>query len=589
MRGRVAWCALAGAILVFWGVFYLPYSYPPQHPSSSPSYTAGFNNRISIAITILASLTVAGYLFFRRSPVRSGLLNTETPPDKIPFRDFSIVAAIYALVLTAISIIAALSPTYMMADARYFLHLISEIQFFGRHPYSDFDYAYGPALLYIPVWFYRAFAWTGITLEISYYFITNVMMLAGLFLLYWLINQLYAERRLNRWLFGAIGLGSLYLTLGANGTYTRFLFPFAALLFLRRLTNFWQIIFYLALCQWIAASISPEIGAAFFAGSCVYALARGFSSTLLVLGPTLGLLIALFSFGSPFLYSIREFSSGALSWVIVPYPPMLGYLFCVIVLAPTAVVAVWRSGRHDRAVIAGYYFCGLALTPAALSRCDFVHLMFNGMGMILLASAQWRAYARQWQTAAIAALAVMLFAFLGMWLVVSRHELLNPTYEAVTALTPPGVLARIADGFPPLKRENQKLSRIVVHPVSSLPEQLKHEGVATPWQLDKWSDAFLAKWGTHRPEFYTDFINVATPEGGEVKSRALLKEQWAIVPRSPSTWLPDRATLSVRFLYPLTYKEERPPYSAAQTTLDVLRDNFHAVSQCGDYLIYKRN
>ncbi len=595
-RSVVLWSAFG--VAVYLGIFQLPFLFPPTHPSSSESYAAGFRNNVSEVVILLASLCVLANSWWGPQSKTAPL----TAP-KIAASTFLWIAAIYVAVLSVVALIVSPASDYFNADAGYFIHVVNNVVFDGSKPYTGFEYAYGPLLLYPAVWLYRIVGWTGISAVACYFLFAICAMVAGLYFLFWLIRELYPRFPQNKWLFMVIGITTLHVNLGVNESYFRYLIPFVALVFLRRvetvasayrpLARSLFLAAYLAICACVTMLISPDVGLAFAAGATAYSLIRArFDSgayAISLCGPALGALTAVSFFGSGFFHSVGTFSAGYLNLVIVPYPLLVAYLIGVIALAPLAVGASLRSGTRDGAILAGYYVCGLALAPGALGHCDFGHVFFNGMGMILLAFRRLAICPARVQNSCIALLGVLLLCFQFVWLNAARHELLNASFDTATTFIPAQTRARLAKAIPYLDREGKKLRKLKPAIPLEFPPALAGAKIAAPWDLDRPTDALLRRNGARKPEFFNGFANVAAPEAEDVKIRALGDARWALTPPAEPQLLPSRAFLREWFLFPLSYRQVRSPYPVGDRTWDFLRSHFQDAGKIGRYTLWKRN
>lgn len=574
-------------VVVGYGIFLLPFRFPPTTPSISQSWVAGFNNQVSIATTLVASLVVflCSWFLFER-PAESGFL-TYPVQTKIPARLVWFAAGIYGVILGTIAVTCLVSYRYLHSDIRYLLDPAVKVSEFGLKPYRDFDFAYGPLILYPPIVLRALLGWTGISLEACYYLTTIGVMIGGLWLTAWVIDELVPDKKIKTILFVGTTLTTINITMGSNGTVLRSLAPFALLLSLRHLGNRFraenQIVY--ALCMGVSVClysvfgflISPELGLAFCCSAICWAVVSGLVGSkwllIVVAAPIIALWSAGFIYGHNIFATIRMYSGGGMNWVVVPYSLMILYLASLIILIPTGVVSVLKSRTADAPTFASLYCLGLCLLPAALSRCDFGHLLLNGMGVFILATAHLAHYSRRVNYFWLVSLVAVLLAFEGMLFFISKHSLALELYDALDKSFP-GERFRSQEKYPV--------------PIRELPAELSGDSVLLPWSVDKTTERILLDAHAIVPSYYTDFILVATAADEQRKIDEVARQKWILTPTSPNFDNWDRSFVQKYFLYPVNYRELHASYKSGRNTFSYILDHFEEVRRIGDYTLYRR-
>jgi hypothetical protein len=206
------------ATLALFLVFWLPYHVPVQ-PSVSDSYLFGFSNK---TFEVLLLLFVAALVISERGlalglPGRAASLPI---PQRTLFGVLAVVAAVCAVMYFLTRGLSGYDESRYLIDR---VRLLAE----GRTPYREFEFAYGPLLLYGPLAIARMF---GIGIESGYYAFWSLTATLGYYLLYQTINRIDFPCSRKRTIFLVFSLGVMpgLLNTGANYTLLRFVLPAAA-------------------------------------------------------------------------------------------------------------------------------------------------------------------------------------------------------------------------------------------------------------------------------------------------------------------------------------------------------------------------
>jgi hypothetical protein len=383
------------------GVFILPYLFPPASAILSASSLAGFNNSLAYAwyvgALVLAAYALAGQVSgdgAREAFEGTGPLFVAPP------------VAVIAVMAAHLGLFVALyarthgfvfgEPLYFQ-DAAYRMHA-------GSVPFVDFVFFYGP-LLISPVVFLAGYV--GIPAAYGIYYVASY--LAGLYLLYVVLAALLGRKRqLVAW-YCVFAIGFFNPITGLNYTLGRFLLPIVTLL------ASWRCYQAPSTGRWLGAVAlmtaaflcSPDIAVVALASVLVLcgllcwidgrdrrlttsaAVLAGIPVGALVLAG--GLMRFIDGTWRPlvgYLRPIVTFSAGGWNTPIDPSLPALA-LIAATVLTVARLWRAWRDCRGTRlaALLAAYGVMVVLMQRAGLGKADVVHLAFSGLPAFLPAAA----------------------------------------------------------------------------------------------------------------------------------------------------------------------------------------------------------
>jgi hypothetical protein len=384
------WAALALASA--FAIFVLPFSFPPRIPVAAEAYAAGQNNRIAaIAAGLLSLLAALGCLLWRcRHP------HNPTVPEQtsLSWRWHAAGQATAAAFTLTLGAFMARTPDYY-GEAAYFLAQLETGLRLHRVLYREFEFAYGPILYWWPALWIKALTPSFLSAPAAYVLSLTLMQMAGVALLFYVVDALPMARRLKAIAFATFVLGSLSPTLGLNYTLFRFLFPLAAMVLLSRQQRVWLASLVAAAGVALNFGVSPEMGLGFTAAALAYSLFRTVDSGRRWQWQWLGVGVAGLAGGAAFallcapdyFLTMRNLAHGGFNLIIAPEPRTLVLVIAVVALAPLAVTRWWRAGQKPGAetgMLLGIYCIALAMIPVALGRCDSIHAYFNGLAAFLL-------------------------------------------------------------------------------------------------------------------------------------------------------------------------------------------------------------
>jgi hypothetical protein len=385
------------ATLALFLVFWLPYNVPVQ-PSVSDSYLFGFSNKTFEVLLLLfvAALVISERGLAPRLPGRAASL-------PIPQRTLLAVLAVVAAVCAVMYFLSRGLGGY--DESRYLIdrvRLLAE----GRTPYREFEFAYGPLLLYGPLAIARMF---GIGIESGYYAFWALTATLGYYLLYETINRIDfpCSRKRSIFLVFSIGMMAGLLNTGANYTLLRFVLPaFFALLLHRSVGDGGSLrrhIRSLLLVVLFTAAIevvSPELAIAYALGGLGVLAVYGRLSEparLAVYGMSVVLLgfLAYCSNRLGVFDTLKDFAGGGYNFPIIPAPHILLLIFCIFMSAGYVV-----ARRRSKAAPDGMVFLiatAVPALPAALGRCDEGHALLCAFGLTLAGTILAAGDARVWR------------------------------------------------------------------------------------------------------------------------------------------------------------------------------------------------
>jgi len=264
----------------------------------------------------------------------------------------------------------------------------------GSRPYIDFEFSYGPLLLYPQYWVWLALRPLGVSIFSVYYLIYAAETVLGLRLLVFVVDRLNMLRGLKNAMFAMLAVIAVtQVAMGLQYTLVRFTAPLALLLGVlelrSRTTNRFTVAAMAVGALVLAAAISPEIGIALLIGllaAFVFRVLRGDRASWV---PVIGLCIA--ALGLAWVVAshstFADVAGGAMQFPVSPGLPAVLYLGCMLLLA----WAAGASARDDDPSIAslqvGWLAATLVLGAVALGRADWGHVLLNGLGAFLAAPA----------------------------------------------------------------------------------------------------------------------------------------------------------------------------------------------------------
>jgi hypothetical protein len=381
----------------------------PLSPSAADSYVFGYNNTVGIALIFIL---IAGGVVWTKG-FNLTFLSSRQPQA---LSNLTLILALIAVLCGCMSMYlfagryGGFGESYYLIDR---IFLLSQ----GKVPYRDFEFAYGPGLLYGPLILKHV-----LPLDIcqAYYLFWLINCLLGTLLLFKSVNLVNYPTDAKETIFLLLFFAGLFsiVRMGTNYTFLRFSCPVFFVLVIQRVLNrpglrakLLGVLLSLAFTA-ILILISPEIAIAFaFASVCICLFSRSEQALLRV--PTLAVLSVAFShvFWAAarlrILDTLLADGGGAISFPILIAPHIVVYLVALFVCA-CYIFRRWRNRRIDDNTL-GLLAFSLPLVAAALGRCDPGHVFWNGLAIFLASMCYVSNYPRAWRAYRIA---FVLFVFL---------------------------------------------------------------------------------------------------------------------------------------------------------------------------------
>lgn len=597
----------------FFLIFILPWHMPVKGPIDSQSYVFGFSNataHLGLALTL-------GALFLAR---------LFTPPlnssDRLLFRGLLISPArrskgllitLLACITLTLFIVGGwwhLLPFGFFGESAYFLTRL-DMMTMGRIPFRDFDYGYGPAMLWIP--FLLSKASLGLIKIDTAYILTVLLFFAlGLLAMESILRRFGISDRARGILLFFGTLATLNITLGVIYTPLRFIYPLWAICILHQSLSSSD-----ARKGWIAAFALPfaglmlgaEIGLVTCIGSLVGILwclrsgephlaSRSFA-VLAALAACLGI------FGPGYFKMILFFGGGAYNFPIFPAPYILSILLVGCWILPRLSDAAWTGNdNHASLCISLLFSLGLFL-PAVLGRCDPGHVICNGIGILIFGlGAVIYERRRRWMIViTAAALIILTTSQLAFW---NHYDgLIMNALSTRRALEDHQSEIRVAEWLveDQLSKEPNHdrftwAKRLPFSP--DLLELLKYPSIAVPRGGSEDIDRFLKASGRYYPEYFVPpFDGIFTPDTVAKKINGLKNADILLVPGSffQNMETADKdlygkgwsAFLTGLFLFPVNCPAVNEPFLQDAIIARYISSNYQVVGNFRDYLILKHN
>ena len=595
------------ALLVYYALFRLPFSFPPHQRLMSASYAFGFNNGVAIlAMTGMLGLVALLSLIRRRAAI---VLPISFPKKRAREAKrserlaFAIAAACYTGLTLAMYMYNVRSAPALMWETRHLLHRTWLMDLYGLHPYTEVAAEYGPILTYAPSWMYWLLRPLGASHELAYFACHLLLNLAGLWCGWYVLSRAVMPPRARVVAFVLVAIAGFGPWMGVNGVLIRYLFPFAALLLGHRV-----IALMLSRLRFIAwwggavASIllllvgnillSPEIGVAFaltWFGYAVLMSRRDLRILAVSLIAVAGAALLCWLFLPAAYYgTLLRFSEGANNLPLLPAPHLLLYILTLFILVPQLLAASVKGPQLGD--VGGASICGalgilcIVMAPGALGRCDPPHVLLYGMGvsmllMIHLANISRRAFAAY----AIAYGLVFIFLInvvnllvfygVGPKTVISRHPLRNLAqrfrYASGTSHADAKTLSAL-DRYPRLGL-----------PFASFGDAAVEKYVVTSGKLD--------------PEYYVAIVGVYSPAALERKLRDVGRAEYLLIPNflrddgsPPNPCGGYLKGLRQWFLYPVSLPCRADPLDPLASVKSFIADHYMPVEQVGSWWVLRR-
>ena len=576
-------------------IFILPL-YVPVKPilAVSASYLAGFNN--SVAIYGAAGLSALVFLIT--------LILRERGPDaylgddyaRLTGRFVASVVGASASVLALLSWIVAASQNRYLGDAGYIIEQATVRRDTGRALYTQLEFAYGPLLLLPEVWLSRLLHCSMTT---AYYITFVIESSLGLLMLAWILNELPIRTSLKQAGLAILAFGAITPHLGLNYTFFRMISPLAVLLFATRGRVLWRCLLLLTAGEILELLISPELGLAMSIGVLTFGFLRawqeGWRWLATAIVPVGVLATLLLTFGRPYLVMAATFSSGGLSLPVGPYPHILILVAALVWLVPVGLARIVGLRDPGSARLLAFYAASLALMPAALGRCDPLHVLFDGIGILVLSLIEVSRTSRRVRLGWAACLLVLAlwnhYVNLGVFEVRSAAVLRQTVMRPLPRLLRKPVARILSHGKPyvrglllaPAKAEYHLDTSILNGIVGSAP-------VVTPIDISPAVEDDLKQSHHYSPTYYAFWVDMMNPTGEHRSIEDTNRFQWMLL---PSDFEGGGQQLPRDLWYfqgvQIPYRQRKPIlYYPGTAFVQNLKDRWAAVQTFGPYTLYRQ-
>lgn len=616
------WAVGATAALVALGVFLLPWFVPAAiRPITSDSQALGFNNRVALVSLALGCLAIVALAQLWRARC-CGVSSVPEPvvlfeaanKDEGVSRVLLLVLSLAAV--AAVAITATVYRSTPVTDSGYFydrlLYLVN-----GSRPFVDFEFSYGPLLLYPPYCLWLVLRGIGVTLATSYYVVLAVAQVLGIGMTAYLLNHLRMTRAVRNGTLSIVVVTMLVNpSLSLNYTPLRFLTPFALMIAVLTLSERSVLLRVFAPAGAIvgAFALSPEMGLATVV-ALVVALLLGVDERS---WPAwLGVVFAIgFGFLGWLLYSrlpgsaFVGFSAGAFYFPVLPGRPSLMYLTTVLIAAGGVSATSSWSSRSRSSPQLGWLATCLVLSIAALGRADIGHLFWNGLGATLLAVALLGVIARRWAWAYIAAFALsFLVAASSHYLVLGLPSMFQVGVKngLISERTARGIAHRVGRKYSDGSAWWQK-ARIADPSNEQISRLIESGSVLAPFQLEGRLGLRLAESQSLVPLFASPDMGSGQVSGelivsglGRARYVLLREDRYQAFLRqvkraggvsAPAVWqtkVPvSPQTYGLLLDFPMTFRPAHPVYDSSLAFGQVLVRDWVVDRTSGDYVILRR-
>ncbi len=587
------------SVLTVFLVFVLPLLIPgkPVHGISA-SYLAGFNNSVAVLATIGLSFAVLLGTFLQQRD-HPDLAPPDFPSRTLGWRFTAAVITVSSAILGVAGALVTAAHQRYLGDAGYLIEQASAWSETGRKLYSQVEFAYGPILLLPEIWLARL---TGTDITHAYFVVLVLQSALGLVFLAFLLNELPIRPRFRQIALILFALGAITPHLGLNYTFFRFASPLAFFLLALRAANTplkCTALFSLAII--LQCTIAPELAFVLASGILVYGCLRAWQSgpLWLVAGAVPSLVLAglLLSVGHAYLRMVTTFSAGIYNLPIGPYPHILILLFAAVWLVPVYLGRTVSLGSPASARLLAFYIIALAMVPAALRRCDALHIFFNGVGLFLLSLAAVSQAAllprRVWLTC---------LAFLVLW----EHRVNEGLFawrtaetvsEVVLPHTPAALrpvvirLTALPDRnlIPTLRKPPKPAS---IPDMQALHQLVGNDPVATPLEIPPDLETALKSTHHYTPLYYAFGVDMMDEKAEHRAVDYLHQFRWMLVPtdRGLSNYQQYPKNLGPIQGIRMYFRQREPVlYDPGRAIESDLAQNWKPAATYGIYTLYRRS
>ena len=375
-RGTQQWVTYLNRLLllalIFVATWTLPY-FVPVAKTISVSYTTQYNNRAATLVFALGSLL---YAWFTR-----GEMGQVDPK----LRDWPLTTTSLGPALLGITLLFWAerldTPLHGLLGESFYCLDRFQMLVQGRVPYRDFEFAYGPLQLYVPLLLYKVVHMRPLS---AYAMWLWMQWAIGITMLWYVLRTLPLLLRWRPLIFWSLVVWYYPSMMDESMMYTplRACYAAFAVTIVHRATvregSKWQGVTIAFFATALGLGISPEQGVAVAAGLVLWFAILVFYKNAFVRLPALLAFVAGLAaiFGVAYrehmFKTLLDFSSGAFCYPICPSAHVAVVLSCYV--AAACYATRFLRARDFTDISVPMLTAGLALLPAAFGRADLGHL-----------------------------------------------------------------------------------------------------------------------------------------------------------------------------------------------------------------------
>jgi len=604
--GVLCWCVL----------FEFPWIFPPRVPVASPSFNYGYNN--SVAILGFAALLGVVLLWTLRRQHDSSRSLGSLPGSLFSGAGSSCGGKSAAATVGILTCLGVWSwwryiPAGYFGETQYFLSRLDRM-FVGQSPYRDFDFGYGPAMLYVPFWLHQITN-PFLCLDTAYIVALLGFWVLGYYLFYRVLCYLNVSAGFRTAAILFLGLAGFNITLGVIYTPLRFIWATHAVLAVHRLTGKANdaasilraglaVLFF---CL-IGFAIAPDTGMTTLLALVVYLVwstacvwkAHGW----LLLAPLASALAVVGFFGTYYFNMLFAFGGGTMNFPIPPAPYIILLATSALWVIPRLAAGALAGEVRLRPLLAGITVClGLGL-PIAMGRCDPGHVFFNALPLFLVAAAAlWMSgYELCRISAVVAVLLMAATVHLSFWghyqrLVIEQisfRKFLNTANKSNADIRGLGKSLEKTSGFHAFP-----WAKPFYPNVPDIAQLLKYPRIATPLGAMEDMDKYLKVTGRHVPSYFVAPFDAAFTPGEINRKLASLEESPVLLIMRDSLYCMcpiDRNVLkeisndqlSRLFVFPVRWEIANTPFSTEKVFVSKILLDYNKKRDFYNYLLMER-
>ena len=372
-------------VLILAAIVSVPYLIPAPF-SISRSYITGFSNRTAVLLLLLGTALFAAF-------TRGSIAATDTRDSRLGWR--VLLLALLVTLADCLHYCKLRSLRLPGGEADYFLNRLQMLAS-GLIPYRQFEFVYGPLLLYPVLWAQRLLH---LSSSQAYVVTWLVFWQIGVVMVWVVVRGIDIPIPSRRIVFGFLVLAQLAQAGYGGLSYTPFRAYFAAFCIIitcRMWTRFrqpWILAFCsiasvgLAICCSMDQAVAVVVG--LFAWMLLLTLSQEKQlprTTFILIGLAT---VACFLWASTIglLEPLRSFGGGGYAYPVLPSPAILLTLFAYMVsgclfyrIMRTRSLPASASGLDPaisspaQSITVALTMAGCAMIPSALGRCDVLHI-----------------------------------------------------------------------------------------------------------------------------------------------------------------------------------------------------------------------